>query len=86
MQERIWTEHQPEFESDDFARDMMTCSPWSGHRYFAYDYICSRRPGVIVELGSYYGCSSFALLQAVKDEDLDTHFYAVDTWRGDFFT
>ncbi len=86
MQERIWTEHQPEFESDDFARDMMTCSPWSGHRYFAYDYICSRRPGVIVELGSYYGCSSFAFLQAVKDEDLDTHFYAVDTWRGDFFT
>lgn len=81
-----WVNHSPSFECDNFNFEMMTYSPWSGHRLFAYDYVVNENPGCIVELGSFYGCSSFAFLQAVKDYHLQTSFFAVDTWEGDSFT
>ena len=76
----------PVFESDGYNPAMMRYSPWAGHRPFAYDYVANVRPACIVELGSYYGCSSFAFLQAVKDFGLSSAFWAVDTWEGDSFT
>ena len=81
-----WIYHSPTFESDEWNLEMMKYSPWSGHRLFAYDYVCNIKPQCIVELGSYYGCSSFTFLQAIKDKGLDTLFYAIDTWAGDSFT
>ena len=84
--ELTWTYHIPEFECDSYNLHMMKYSPWSGHRLFAYDYISAVKPGTIVELGSFYGCSSFCFLQAVKDHKLETEFYAIDTWEGDSFT
>ncbi len=86
MNNKPWIYHQPAFECDRYNPDMLIHSPWAGHRSFAYDYVCNVRPRRIVELGSYYGCSSFAFLQAIKDKGLDTEFYAVDTWGGDSFT
>ena len=86
MNNNQWIYYQPVFECDQYNPDLLIHSPWAGHRNFAYDYVCNVRPSRIVELGSYYGCSSFAFLQAIKDQRLDTVFYAVDTWGGDAFT
>lgn len=86
MNERTWVYYSPEFESDKYNTEMMKYSPWSGHRTFAYDLVANYQPGKIVELGSYYGCSAFSFLQAIKDMGLNTEFYGVDTWCGDDFT
>lgn len=86
MKTEKWRYYSPDFESDHYNPEMMIYAPWSGHRMFAYDYIANVRPGRVVELGSHYGCSAFAFLQAVKDFKLDTEFYGVDTWCGDAFT
>ena len=86
MPEAKWIYHAPMFECDNYNADMLLHSPWAGHRCFGYDYVSNMKPDRIVELGSYYGCSSFAFLQAIKDNGLDTAFYAVDTWCGDSFT
>lgn len=72
----------PEFECDSFNEAMMKYSPWSGHRYFGYDFVANYKPGIIAELGSYYGCSSFTFLQAVKDFGLSTRFYSIDSGKG----
>lgn len=86
MKTYSWVYHTPRFESDQYNPEMMKYSPWSGHRYFGYDYIANIKPRLMVELGSYYGCSAFTFLQAVKDFELQAEFYAVDTWSGDSFT
>ena len=86
MCNKEWTKHLPIFESDQLNLEMMVYSPWSGHRLFAYDFIVDDQPECIVELGSFYGCSSFAFLQAIKDYHLNSCFYAIDTWEGDDFT
>ena len=86
MKEIKWNYHSPKFECDTYNLEMMKYSPWSGHRLFAYDYICSMKPDRIVELGSYYGCSAFSFLQALKDNNMQSAFWAVDTWEGDSFT
>lgn len=86
MEDMKWIYHSPEFECDTYNLEMMKYSPWSGHRLFAYDYICNWKPACIVELGSYYGCSAFSFLQALKDKNMQSSFWAVDTWEGDSFT
>ncbi len=82
---RKWTYENPQFECDKINGDLLLYSPWSGHRNFIYDFIAYYRPNQVVELGSYYGCSAFAILQAIKDYKLSTKFYAIDTWEGDSF-
>ncbi len=57
--------------------------PWVGHIHFGYDLICNIKPGILVELGTYKGTSFFSFLQAIKDTELNTKSFAVDTWRGD---
>ena len=44
MKEIKWNYHSPKFECDTYNLEMMKYSPWSGHRLFAYDYICSMKP------------------------------------------
>ena len=78
--------YSPKFEADKYNPVMLRYAPWAGHRAFAYDYVMNRRPSCIVELGSHYGCSAFAFLQAMKDGGINGSFYAVDTWEGDSFT
>ena len=86
MNNNKWICYDPVFECEQYNPELLIHSPWVGHRNFAYDYVCFERPSVIVELGSYYGCSAFAFLQAIKDHVPETSFYAVDTWQGDDFT
>ena len=78
--------YSPKFEADEYNPGLLRYLPWAGHRAFAYDYVRNERPSCIVELGSYYGCSAFAFLQAMKDGGIAGSFYAVDTWAGDSFT
>lgn len=86
MESGKWLYHAPNFESDKYNSEMMKYAPWSGHRLFVYDYVSNMNPKVIVELGSHYGCSAFTFLQAIKDWNLHTKFYAIDTWTGDKYT
>ena len=88
MAERIrkWVIHHPVFECDRYHPAVYRWSPWAGLRNFAYDYLCFRRPHLVVELGTHYGCSAFAFQQAIMDNGLPTRFIAVDTWAGDDFT
>lgn len=79
---REWTLHDPTFEADGLDPEH-AAGPWHGHRWFAYDLLRYRTPDLVVELGTHYGVSFFALLQAVKDADLPTRVVAVDTWEGD---
>lgn len=77
-----WKISNPIYESDEL-NDNLKVSPWNGHRNFIYDYIRNIRPKHIIELGTHYGCSFFAMSQAIKDDDLSTELIGVDTWKGD---
>lgn len=86
MKDKKWIYYNPNFESEQYNPMMLVYSPWTGHKRFAYDYVRFMEPEVVVELGSYYGCSAFSFLQAIKDGGSKTSFYAIDTWAGDDYT
>ena len=58
-------------------------SAWHEHVPFAMFLVDILRPKTIVELGTHYGESYCAFCQAVKQLNLDTRCFAIDTWRGD---
>jgi len=77
-----WNISHPHFLSDEI-NSSLGVSPWSGHRNFAYDLMAFIRPSRVVELGTHYGASFFAFLQAGKDFQINAEFVAVDTWVGE---
>ncbi len=56
---------------------------WSGHLPFASDLIAALRPGVLVELGTYYGASYFGFCQAIVENNVESRAYAVSPWMGE---
>lgn len=76
-----WSYHESKFEYETKLKDIGW--PWSGHKYFAYDLLCNFKPKRIVELGTFYGTSLWSFAQAIKDYDLDTEVFGVDTWKGE---
>ncbi len=56
---------------------------WLEHGPFAMWLVQAMKPRLIVELGSHYGYSYFAMCEAVRDASLNTQCFAVDTWAGD---
>jgi hypothetical protein len=81
-----WIFHNVSFDVDlapELPHQFITNGPWSGHRRFAYDLVRYVKPRTIVELGTHYGTSFFSFCQAVKDGQLPTRCFAVDTWQGD---
>lgn len=78
-----WYITSPKYEADNW-NPMLKVSPWSGHRNFVYDLLNYIEPKKIVELGTHYGCSFFAMCQSIKDRKLNyIELFAVDTWKGD---
>src|SRR6267142_1729758 len=58
-------------------------SGWCEHIPFAMLAVDLLKPNVIVELGTQHGVSYCAFCQAVKELNLGTRCYAIDTWQGD---
>lgn len=56
---------------------------WHGHIPFAMAVVSMLRPRVFVELGTHFGDSYCAFLQAAKSLGLDTRCFAVDSWQGE---
>jgi len=58
-------------------------SGWHEHVPFAFWLIEAQKPECVVELGCHFGVSYFAFCQAVRELELGTRCYGVDTWKGD---
>src|SRR6516162_6303822 len=58
-------------------------SAWYAHVPFAHWLVAVTRPRLLVELGTRNGVSYSAFCEAVVNCKLDTHCFAVDTWKGD---
>ena len=61
-------------------------SSWYKHMPFAMFLIDILKPHLIVELGTQYGDSYCTFCQTVKELNLETHCFAIDTWKGDLHT
>ncbi len=58
-------------------------SAWMEHVPFGMFLVAALRPKVVVELGTHYGVSYCAFCQVVKELDMNTRCFAIDTWQGD---
>lgn len=56
---------------------------WTMHTPYAMWLIDVLRPRTFVELGAFKGTSYCAFCQAVKELQVETKCFAVDTWQGD---
>ena len=56
---------------------------WCGHLPFAAWLIRTLEPITFVELGTHSGNSYFSFCQSVRESNLPSKCFAVDTWQGD---
>ena len=61
----------------------LASTAWAAHVPFAMFIVDLVRPRTIVELGVYSGVSYCAFCQSVKELNLDTRCYGIDSWQGD---
>tara|TARA_B100000674_G_scaffold418268_1_gene368601 strand:- start:489 stop:1367 length:879 start_codon:yes stop_codon:yes gene_type:complete len=58
-------------------------SSWWEHIPIAMIIIKSKKPDLVVELGTHYGVSFFGFCEAAEKYSPATRLYAIDTWEGD---
>ena len=62
---------------------LVTPGPWAGHIPFAHWLIKAAAPKLVVELGTHTGNSFSAFCNSIKQFQMTTGAFAVDTWQGD---
>lgn len=58
-------------------------SAWNEHGPFAMWAVTAFAPRTLVELGTHYGFSYFAMCDAIQRMGLPTRAWAIDSWEGD---
>jgi GT2 family glycosyltransferase len=66
-----------------WSPDYLEASAWIEHIPFAFWIIEVAKPKMVVELGVHNGSSYFAFCQAIKNLNLNSVIFGVDTWKGD---
>jgi methyltransferase family protein len=79
------TEFSAEFLSPAsfWLPEHLVTSAWIEHAPFSFWLVNALKPSSIVELGVYYGYSYLTFCQAVRDLNLSSRCFGIDTWRGD---
>jgi lipopolysaccharide biosynthesis protein len=72
-----------QYKSFFWSPDYLDHSAWIQHVPFAFWIIEVFKPKMLIELGVHTGVSYFSFCQSVKNMNIDTACYAVDTWKGD---
>lgn len=67
------------YHESDYAQQ----SAWWGHVPFAKWIVEVVSPNILVELGTHYGVSYVSFCEAANFLDINSEFFAVDTWLGD---
>lgn len=70
-------------KATEFSPKFITRSAWIGHVYFAAWLMQIVKPKLFLELGTHTGTSYFSFCQGVKEAELESACFAVDTWKGD---
>ena len=55
---------------------------WNSWHEYLFNAILNHRPGVVVEVGVWKGCSALTMARALHNLDCDGVVVAVDTWLG----
>jgi hypothetical protein len=70
-------------ECSTFFPNRIMSDHWTGHTPFLHQLLIEMKPDTYVELGTYQGDSYFTACQTVKEHQLSTLCYAIDSWEGD---
>jgi predicted O-methyltransferase YrrM len=67
---------------DGFYPQSKKMRAYNNHSQFLYPLIDELRPGLIVEIGSWYGYSALQMADRVTELGLDCVIVCIDTWLG----
>ena len=70
----VYDNFSPEYTLND--------SGWNGNKQFIKDIVREVKPSTIIEVGTWKGLSAFNMCKVIREENLNTKIYCVDTWLG----
>jgi len=68
-----------DFDQKGFMLDLQG---WNSNSKIFYDLINEKRPKLIIEVGTWKGCSAIHMAKYIKNNKIDCQILCVDTWLG----